>query len=209
MAARAVPPVDDWVARNLCEYVLEQREHTGALPTDRSLTIERFRDELGDWRICILCPLGARVNAPWALAAQAKLEAYYGFEVQAMWSDAGIVLRLVEVEDVPPLDLLLPDPEEVEEAVVEQLAHSALFAGQFRKSAGRSLLLPRRRAGARTPLWQQRLKSQQLLVVAREYPSFPVIIETYRSCLTDIFDLASLTDLLGQIRRREVRIDEV
>ena len=201
--------LDPWAARNLVDYVHEQRDHTSALPTDQRITVECFRDELGDWRVCILCPLGARVNAPWALAVQARLERHFGFEVQAMWSDDGIVLRLVEVDELPDIDLLLPDPEDVEEQIVEQLAHSALFAGQFRENAGRALLLPRLRANARTPLWAQRLKSQQLLAVARDYPSFPIIIETYRSCLEDVFDLPALVDLLGAIRRRDVKIDHV
>ena len=201
--------LDAYAAQNLVAYVHEQREATGTLPTDKRITVERFRDELGDWRICILSPLGARVHAPWALAIQARLEAHFGFEVQAMWSDDGIVLRLVEVEEVPEVDVLLPDPDEVEEQVVEQLAHSALFAGQFRENAGRALLLPRMRAGTRTPLWQQRLKSQQLLAVAREYPSFPIIIETYRACLKDVFDLPELVDTLRKIRRRDIKVDVV
>ncbi|MEM6294795.1 MAG: DEAD/DEAH box helicase [Myxococcota bacterium] len=201
--------LDAYAAQNLVTYVHEQREATGTLPTDKRITVERFRDELGDWRICILSPLGARVHAPWALAIQARLESHFGFEVQAMWSDDGIVLRLVEVEEVPDVDVLLPDPDEVEEQVVEQLAHSALFAGQFRENAGRALLLPRMKAGARTPLWQQRLKSQQLLAVAREFPSFPIIIETYRACLKDVFDLPELIDTLRGIARRDIKVDVV
>ncbi|MCB9718290.1 MAG: DEAD/DEAH box helicase [Myxococcales bacterium] len=201
--------LDELAAKNLVSYVLEQREATGVLPTDRALTIERFRDELGDWRICILSPLGARVHAPWALALQTRLEARFGFEVQALWSDDGIVLRLVEVEELPELELLLPPPDEVEEQVVQQLAHSALFAGQFRENAARALLLPRQRPDQRQPLWQQRLKSQQLLAVARDFPAFPIIMETYRSCLQDVFDLPALVELLGGIQRREIRVDVV
>jgi ATP-dependent Lhr-like helicase len=201
--------LDEFAARNLVAYVGEQKQATECVPTDRAITIERFRDELGDWRICILTPMGARVHAPWALAIQTKLEAHFGFEVQALWSDDGIVLRLVEIEELPELSLLLPDPEEVEELVIEQLAHSALFAGQFRENAARSLLLPRRRAHERQPLWAQRLKSQQLLAVARDYPSFPIILETYRACLEDVFDLPALVELLGAIRRRDIRADVV
>lgn len=201
--------LDPWAAKNLVAYISEQREATGTLPSDQAITVERFRDELGDWRICILSALGARVHAPWALAVQASLEAQFGFEVQAMWSDDGIVLRLVDAEDLPELEHLLPNPDEVEDLVVEQLAHCALFAGQFRENAGRSLLLPRQRANARTPLWQQRLKSQQLLAVAREFPSFPIIIETYRACLQDVFDLPELTSTLRAIQRRELRVDVV
>ncbi|MEM7157609.1 MAG: DEAD/DEAH box helicase [Myxococcota bacterium] len=201
--------LDELAAQNLVTYVHEQREATGVLPTDKALTIERFRDELGDWRVCILSPLGARVHAPWALAIQTRLEAHFGFEIQALWSDDGIVLRLVEVEELPELDLLLPPPDEVEEQIVHQLAHSALFAGQFRENAARALLLPRQRPDQRQPLWAQRLKSQQLLAVAREYPAFPIIMETYRSCLQDVFDLPALTKLLGAIQRREIRVDVV
>src|SRR5690606_2486448 len=201
--------LDRFAAENLLAYLGEQKAHTGTLPTDRRITIERFRDELGDWRICILSPFGVRVHAPWALALQAQLEAELGFEVQVMWTDDGIVLRLVEIDELPALDLLIPDAEAVEERLVEQLAHSALFAGQFRENAARALLLPRPRANARTPLWQQRLKSQQLLAVAREYPSFPIIIETYRACLQDIFDLPALVDILRAIESQRIRIDEV
>ncbi|MEX1365972.1 MAG: crosslink repair DNA glycosylase YcaQ family protein, partial [Nannocystaceae bacterium] len=201
--------LDELAAGNLVQYVQEQREATGVLPTDRAVTIERFRDELGDWRICILSPMGARVHAPWALALQTRLEAQFGFEVQALWSDDGIVVRLVEIDELPELSLLLPSPDEVEEQVVQQLAHSALFAGQFRENAARALLLPRKRPDQRQPLWAQRLKSQQLLAVAREYPAFPIIMETYRSCLQDVFDLPALTELLGGIERREIRVDVV
>lgn len=201
--------LDDLAAKNLVAYVREQHEATGCVPTDRVVSIERFRDELGDWRICILTPMGARVHAPWALAIQTKLEGQFGFEVQALWSDDGIVLRLVEVEDLPELDMLIPDAEEIEELVVQQLAHSALFSGQFRENAARSLLLPRRRVHERQPLWAQRLKSQQLLAVAREFPSFPIIIETYRACLKDVFDLPALTEMLHAIRRRTIRVEVV
>ncbi|MCH9679991.1 MAG: DEAD/DEAH box helicase, partial [Deltaproteobacteria bacterium] len=201
--------LDALAAKNLVDYVQEQREATGVLPSDRAITIERFRDELGDWRVCILSPLGARVHAPWALALQTRLEAHFGFEVQALWSDDGIVLRLVEVEELPALELLLPAPDEVEAQVVEQLAHSALFAGQFRENAARALLLPRQRPNQRQPLWAQRLKAQQLLAVAREFPSFPIIMETYRTCLQDVFDLPALTELLAAIARRQVRVDVV
>jgi ATP-dependent Lhr-like helicase len=210
--------LDPLAARNLVAYLDEQRAATGTLPTDRSITIERFRDELGDWRVCILSPFGARVHAPWALALQARLEKSVGFAVQTMWSDDGIVLRLAGVDDMSetsPMsgsladDALVPDPEEVEDLVVAQLGQSALFAGQFRENAARALLMPRGRAGQRTPLWVQRLKSQELLAVAREYPAFPIVMETYRSCLQDVFDLPALVDLLGAIRRREVRVDLV
>ncbi|MCX4247691.1 Lhr family helicase [Paraliomyxa miuraensis] len=201
--------LDELAAKNLLDYVHEQRAATGVLPTDRAITIERFRDELGDWRVCILSPLGARVHAPWALCLQTRLEARFGFEVQALWSDDGIVIRLVEVDEVPELEVLLPAPEEVEEQVVQQLAHSALFAGQFRENAARALLLPRKRPNERQPLWAQRLKAQQLLAVAREYPAFPIIMETYRACLQDVFDLPSLVELMQGVQRRQIRVDVV
>jgi ATP-dependent helicase Lhr and Lhr-like helicase len=206
---RAEYGLDELAAQNLVRYVHEQREATGTLPTDRAITIERFRDELGDWRVCILSPLGARVHAPWALALQTRLAARFGFEVQALWSDDGIVVRLVEVDELPELELLLPPPDEVEEQVVQQLAHSSLFAGQFRENAARALLLPRKRPDQRQPLWAQRLKAQQLLAVAREYPAFPIIMETYRACLQDVFDLPSLVELMAAVQSRQVRVDVV
>jgi ATP-dependent helicase Lhr and Lhr-like helicase len=219
LAARAAEAAEPWLraeygldelaARNLVAYVHEQHQATGTLPTDRAITIERFRDELGDWRVCILSPLGARVHAPWALALQTRLEARFGVPVQALWSDDGIVIRLVEVDDLPELELLLPPPDEVEEQVVQQLAHSALFAGQFRENAARALLLPRKRPDQRQPLWAQRLKAQQLLAVAQQYPAFPIIMETYRSCLQDVFDLPSLVELMRAVQRRQVRVDVV
>ncbi|MBX7084296.1 MAG: DEAD/DEAH box helicase, partial [Nannocystaceae bacterium] len=204
----------DWAlegdaAQNLIAYVHEQRAATGVVPSDRAITIERFRDEVGDWRVCILSPLGARVHAPWALAIEAELSARAGIAVQTTWSDDGIALRLVDADELPALEFLVPDPDTVEERVVAQLAHSALFAGMFRENAGRALLLPRRRAGQRTPLWAQRLRAQQLLAVAREHPSFPIVLETYRSCLQDVFDVPALAALLRAIAAREVRVDHV
>jgi ATP-dependent Lhr-like helicase len=200
--------LDGFAARNLLDHLQEQREATGTLPTDRAITIERFRDELGDWRVCILSPFGARVHTPWALALEAQLGADAGYEVQAVSSDDGIVLRFADADVLPDVDALLPDPELVEDSIVAQLGNSALFAANFRENAARALLLPRRRPGSRTPLWVQRLKSQNLLAVARQFPSFPIILETYRSCLQDVFDLPGLIDLLRRIRTREVRVDQ-
>jgi len=194
--------LDELAAGNLLDYIAEQRSLTGALPTDRAVTIERFRDELGDWRVCILTPFGARVHAPWAIALEARLGAETGFEIQTMWSDDGIVLRFADSDELPDSQTLIPDPDEIEDLLVEQLGASALFAAQFRENAARSLLLPRRRPGARMPLWLQRLKSSELLAVARQFPSFPVIMETYR-------DLGALRDLLSAIRTREIRVDVV
>ncbi|MBM4383813.1 MAG: DEAD/DEAH box helicase [Deltaproteobacteria bacterium] len=201
--------LDAYAARNLVDYVQEQREATGSLPSDRSITIERFRDELGDWRVCILTPFGSRLHGPWALAIQARLAAEKATEVHALWNDDGIALRFPDADEAPPTSLFLPEPEEVRDQVVEQVERSALFSGQFRENAARALLLPRWRPGGRTPLWSQRLRAQTLLGIARGFPSFPILLETYRSCLQDAFDLPALEDLLAQIRRREVRIDDV
>ncbi len=201
--------LDAWGAQNLLAYVEEQRAATGVLPTDRAITIERFRDEVGDWRVCLLSPFGARVHAPWGMAIQAELAARYEFDVQAMWNDDGIVLRLVDTEELPDLELLVPDADTIGDRIVEQLAHSPMFAGVFRENAGRALLLPRRRAGVRTPLWAQRLKSQQLLAVARDYPAFPIVLETYRTCMQDLFDVPALVEILRGIHARTIRVDHV
>jgi ATP-dependent Lhr-like helicase len=201
--------LDAYAARNLVDYVFEQREATGALPSDRAITIERFRDELGDWRVCILTPFGSRVHGPWALAIQARLAAEKATEVHALWNDDGIALRFPDADEAPPTSLFLPEPEEVRDQVVEQVERSALFSGQFRENAARALLLPRWRPGGRTPLWSQRLRAQTLLGIARGFPSFPILLETYRSCLQDAFDVSALEELLAQIRRREVRVDDV
>ena len=202
-------PIEKGAAKNLWRYVNDQREATGTLPTDRELTVERFRDELGDYRVCILSPFGARIHAPWALALEARLGTAAGFEVQSLWSDDGIVLRFAGADEPPALATLLPEPEEVEDLVLEQLTRSALFATHFRENAARALLLPRRRANARSPLWAQRLKAQRLMAAALRYPSFPIVLETYRTCLQDVFDLPALQQVLERIRRREVRIVEV
>jgi ATP-dependent Lhr-like helicase len=202
-------PLDRFAAENLAAYILEQKEETGTLPTDQAITVERFRDELGDWRICILTPFGARIHAPWAIALQRLLGDASGFEIQVMYTDDGIVLRFADVEELPGIDTLLPDPEEVEELVTDQLAGTSLFAGLFRENAVRSLLLRRRRPGQRSPLWAQRLKAQNLLATVRKYPSFPVVVETYRQALADVFDLPGLVGLLRDIRSRAVAVDEV
>lgn len=201
--------LDPLAAGNLLAYLQEQKEATGTLPSDRAITVERFRDEIGDWRVCILSPLGSRVHAPWALALEALLSRQTGFEVQALWTDDGIVLRFADVDELPGLPDLAIDPEEVQDLLIDQLSNSAMFAAQFRENAGRALLLPRRMPGQRTPLWAQRLRSQNLLAVARQYPTFPIILETYRSCLQDIFDLPSLKEVLRDLRSRRIRIHEV
>jgi ATP-dependent Lhr-like helicase len=202
-------PLDPFAAKNLAAYIAEQKTHTGTLPTDTSIVVERFRDELGDWRICILTPFGARIHAPWAMALQRTLGDMSGMEIQVMYTDDGIVLRFADVDEAPPLDTLIPDPDEVEETVTDQLAGTSLFAGLFRENAVRSLLLRRRLPGQRSPLWAQRLKAQNLLATVRKYPSFPIVIETYRQALGDVFDLPGLKKLLGEIRSRTVLVEEV
>ena len=199
--------LDPFARKNLNDYVTEQKKFTGRLPTDRTLIVERFRDELGDWRVCILSPFGSRVHAPWALAIEAQLGEKAGFEIQTLYTDDGIVLRMAESEEPP--EQLLPRSEDVKELVIEQLGNSAVFASTFRENSARALLLPRRRPGKRTPLWAQRLKAQNLLAVARNHPNFPIILETYRHCLQDIFDVPSLKELLQMIERRQVKVHQV
>lgn len=203
--------LDEQASQDLWEYIQEQKQATGTLPTDTSLTVERFRDELGDWRLCLLSPFGSQVHAPWALALEATLSQHTGHEVQTLWSDDGIVLRYSDLgdEEAPQWPSFAIDPEDLEELVLQQLSHSALFAGQFRENAGRSLLLPRKRPGQRSPLWAQRLKAQNLLACALQFPNFPIVLETYRSCLQDVFDLPALKQILTKIQTRQIRLIEV
>ena len=201
--------LDARASRNLLTFLREQHDATGAVPSDRTIVVERFRDEIGDWRVCILTPFGGRVHAPWAMAIAARLRESLGIDAQSIWSDDGIALHFPEADAPPPLDELVVDPGEVEDLVVAELGETALFGARFRENAGRSLLIPRRRPGERTPLWQQRLKSQSLLQVARKYGSFPVILETYRECLQDVFDLPALRGLLQGIKTRELDVVEV
>ena len=202
-------PLDPHAVSNLCAYVEEQRDRTGALPTDRAVTLERFRDEVGDWRVCILTPFGARIHAPWAMALERRIARRYGFEVQTLWTDDGLALRFADTDELPAARDFLLDPDEVEDLVVEQVASSPMFASRFRENAARALLLPRNRPGKRTPLWQQRQRSKNLLSVVRRYPDFPILLETYRECLSDLFDLAGLVDLMAQVAEGEVRVDDV
>ncbi len=194
--------LDDFAVDNLLRHIERQREETQTLPTDRAITVERYRDELGDWRICILAPLGRRVTGPWALALRARLE-----DTQIQWTDDGIVLRLSEHAPLPPLEDLLPEPEEIEDLLMERLRDSAVFAGRFREAAVRALLLTRSRPGQRTALWLQRLRSQNLLATAQQFPSFPIVLEAYRECLQDVFDLSALEETLGAIRRRDIQVE--
>src|SRR5256885_178397 len=192
--------LDERAANNLLTFLNEQAAATGAVPSDRTVVVERFRDEIGDWRLCILTPFGARVHAPWALALAARFRESLGLEVQSIWSDDGIALHLPDADTPPPTDAIVISPEEIEELVVQEVGQSALFGARFRENAARALLIPRRRPDQRTPLWQQRLKAQGLLQVARRYGSFPVILETYRECLQDVFDLPALKRLLTGLR---------
>jgi ATP-dependent helicase Lhr and Lhr-like helicase len=201
--------LDERAAENLLTFLREQEQATGALPSDRTIVVERFRDEIGDWRLCILTPFGARVHAPWALALAARLRESLGLEVNFIWSDDGIALHLADADTPPVLDELLVGPDELEDLVVAELAGAALFGARFRENAARALLIPRRRPGQRTPLWQQRLKAQGLLQVARRYPEFPVVLETFRECLQDVFDLPALRGLLESLRQRRIDLVEV
>jgi ATP-dependent Lhr-like helicase len=201
--------LDERAANNLLTFLNEQAAATGAVPSDRTVVVERFRDEIGDWRLCILTPFGARVHAPWALALAARLRESLGLEVQSIWSDDGIALHLPDADAPPPTDDIVISPDEVEELVVQEVGQSALFGARFRENAARALLIPRRRPDQRTPLWQQRLKAQGLLQVARKYGSFPIILETYRECLQDVFDLPALKRLLTGLRTRELDLVDV
>ena len=211
LAARdpKVPDLDERAERNLIAFLREQEKATGALPSDRTVVVERFRDEIGDWRLCILTPFGARVHAPWAMAVGARLRESLGLEVQSIWSDDGIAFHLPDADSPPATDLLMLDPDELEELVLAEVGQTALFGARFRENAARALLIPRRRPGERTPLWQQRLKAQGLLQVARKYSSFPIVLETYRECLQDVFDLPALKRLLGRLRARELDLVDV
>ncbi len=197
--------LDELAASNLLRYLADQAEATGAVPDDRTVVIERFPDEIGDWRVCVLSPFGARVHAPWAMCIEHSLSERFGAPVQALWSDDGIVMRLPEAVDSVPPEALLVDPDEAERIVAGHLPSTALFASRFREAAGRSLLLPRRAPGRRTPLWQQRQRSADLLEVASRHPTFPILLETDRECMQDVFDLPALREVLGGLRSRAIR----
>ncbi|HEY8029624.1 MAG TPA: DEAD/DEAH box helicase, partial [Gaiellaceae bacterium] len=201
--------LDDRAAWNLIEFLREQERATGVVPSDRTVVVERFRDEIGDWRICILTPFGGRVHAPWAMAVAARLRESMGIEVQSIWSDDGIAFHLPDADAPPGTDQLLLSPDELDELVIAEVGQTALFGARFRENAARALLIPRRRPGERTPLWQQRLKAQGLLQVARKYASFPIVLETYRECLQDVFDLPSLKKLLHGLHTREIDLVDV
>jgi ATP-dependent Lhr-like helicase len=201
--------LDDLAARNLVDFLQEQQEATRVIPSDRTIVVERFRDEIGDWRLCVLSPFGGRVHAAWALALSAKIRDEAGLESDAIWSDDGIIVHLPDADEPPGADLVLLDPEDVEDQVVAELGSSALFGARFRENAGRALLIPRAYPGKRTPLWQQRLKAQSLLEVAKQYSDFPIILETYRECLRDVLDVPGLIDLLQGLHSRDLSLVEV
>lgn len=236
--------LDDWAADNILSYLEEQVRACGHVPDDRTILVERFRDELGDWRVVVHSPFGAQVHAPWALALSARLAERYGMDSQVMHADDGIVLRLPDA-DLMGLDLLDFDPVgpardpgavggltppdaafdseqapvgaadvvfdkgEISQIVTDQVGGSALFASRFRECAARALLLPRRSPGKRTPLWQQRQRASQLLQVASEFGSFPIVLEAVRECLQDVFDVPGLTELMGDLEARRIRLVEV
>src|SRR5260221_3471239 len=201
--------LDRRAAENLVAYLREQQAATRVVPSDETIVVERFRDEIGDWRLCLLSPFGGRVHSAWGLALGQKIREELELEADAIWSDDGIVIHLPDADEPPPADLILVEPDELEDLVVHELSGSALFGARFRENASRSLLIPRAYPGKRTPLWQQRLKSQSLLEVARDFPRFPVILETYRECLRDVLDLPSLRQILTDLHSRKLGLVEV
>lgn len=201
--------LDEWATSNLISYLDEQREAAGRLSDDRTLVVERFRDELGDWRLAVHSPFGARVNAPWALAIGGRLRERYGAEIQIMHTDDGIVARVPDADAPPSAADVVFDPEEIAAVVRAEVGASALFASRFRECAGRALLLPRRSPGRRTPLWQQRQRSAALLSVASGFENFPVVLETMRECLQDVFDVPALVELHRDVDARRLRVVEV
>jgi ATP-dependent Lhr-like helicase len=203
---REVHGLDPRAATNLVAYLREQRESTGEVPSDRTLVVERYVDEIGDWRVCILSPWGARVHAPWATAVLARLKESSAADVEAIWSDDGMVFRIPESDEPPDTAVFLPAADEVEDVVVRNLGQTSLFAARFRENAARALLLPRRHPGRRSPLWAQRKRAADLLAVASRYGSFPIILETYRECLRDVFDLPGLVEILRKIASRRIRV---
>ena len=201
--------LDPRAAGNVVQFLSEQQAATRVVPSDRAIVVERFRDEIGDFRLCLLSPFGGRVHAAWALALTARIRNKLGLECDAIHSDDGIVVHLPDADDPPDPGLALLEPDEVEDLVVGELHSSALFGARFRENAARALLLPRARPGKRTPLWQQRLKAQSLLEVARKYSDFPIVLESYRECLRDVLDVPGLVEVLGRLHRHEIALVEV
>ena len=201
--------LDERAAANLLNYLHDQSAATDEPPSDKTIIVECFVDEVGDWRICLLSPFGSRVHAPWAMAVAARLRNETAGEVDLMWSDDGIVFRLPEADEPPRLELFLPGSTEIEDEIVQQVGGSSLFAARFRENAARALLLPRRTPGKRTPLWLQRRKAADLLSVASKYSQFPIMLETYRECLRDVFDIAGLRTILQEIEKRAIRVKQI
>jgi ATP-dependent Lhr-like helicase len=201
--------LDPGAAENLLRFLADQEEATGVVPDDRTVVIERCRDEMGDWRVCVLTPFGSRIHIPWAMAVSARIRAAGGPEVETLWSDDGFVLRFPDTDEPPDADWFMVEPGEATALVLRQLGTTALFAGRFREAAGRALLLPRRRVDVRTPLWQLRKKSYDLLSVASRYPKFPLLLEAYRECLRDVFDMPALVETLRAIEQRQLRVHVV
>ena len=201
--------LDERAATNLLNYLHDQAAATDEPPTDKTIIIECFVDEVGDWRICVLSPFGSRVHAPWAMAVAARLRSETAGEVDMMWSDDGIVFRLPEADEPPAIDMFLPSSSEIEDEIVQQVGSTALFAARFRENAARALLLPRRQPGKRTPLWLQRRKSADLLAVASKYSQFPILLESYRECLRDVFDIKGLRTILQEIEKGSIRVRRV
>ncbi len=198
--------LDENAAENLLRYLEEQKLATGAVPSDQDIVIEIVRDELGDRRICVLTPFGNRVHAPWCMAVDAKVRAERGWEVESLWSDDGFVIRLPGNEEPIETSLLLPTAPELKDLVLRELGATSLFAAKFREASARALLLPKRRAGQRAPLWQTRKRAADLLAVASRYSSFPILLESYRECVRDTFDLANTGAILAKIGRGEIRV---
>ena len=201
--------LDERSAEELIAYVKEEAAATGTVPSDKTIVVERVPDELGDLRICVLTPFGSRVHAPWAMAALRKLREARAGDIESVSTDDGIVFRVPGGEAPPPIELLFPSPEEIEDAVTRELGGSSMFAARFREAAARALLLPRRAVGKRTPLWAQRKRASDLLAVAQQYPSFPIVLETYRECLRDAFDLPALVEVLRGVESRKIRVTTV
>ena len=201
--------LDRRAAKNLVEFLREQQAATRVIPSDTAIVIERFRDEIGDWRLCVLSPFGGRVHAAWGLALSARIREQLGLESDTIFSDDGIIVHLPDADEPPGTELVMVEPDELEDLIVGELGSSALFGARFRENASRALLIPRARPGKRTPLWQQRLKSQSLLEVAKKYGQFPVVLETYRECLRDVLDVPGLVELMTKLHRREISLVEV
>jgi ATP-dependent helicase Lhr and Lhr-like helicase len=198
--------LDAMAAQNFLQYLADQQEATGAVPDDQTIVIERVMDELGDWRVCVLSPFGGRIHAPWAMVVAAKVRQQLAIEVETMWSDDGFIIRFPETDNPPSTELIIPEPDEIEQLLLRQLGASSMFAAKFREAAARALLLPRMRIQGRMPLWQQRKRAYDLLQVASRYGSFPIILEAYRETLRDVFDVPAFVEIARRIRKRTIRV---